>query len=67
MQIGLVKWFSDQKGFGFIASGGKEYFIHYKEIKKEGFKSLKQGDTVRFTPSRSPKGLVATELFVGAE
>lgn len=67
MQNGVVKWFSDQKGFGFVASQGKDYFIHFKEIQSDGFKSLKEGDKVRFTPSQSPKGPVATQLFVGHE
>lgn len=64
MQNGVVKWFSDQKGFGFVASQGKDYFIHFKEIQSEGFKSLKEGDKVSFTPSQSPKGPVATQLTV---
>lgn len=62
MQSGVVKWFSDQKGFGFVASQGKDYFIHFKEIQSEGFKSLKEGDKVSFEPAQSPKGPVATKL-----
>jgi CspA family cold shock protein len=65
MQNGVVKWFSDAKGFGFVSSQGKDYFIHFKEIQSEGFKSLKEGDQVRFTPTQSPKGPVATQLFQG--
>jgi CspA family cold shock protein len=53
---GKVKWFNDQKGFGFIASGGKDYFVHFKDIESDGFKTLKEGD------STSPKGLVAKEV-----
>ncbi len=64
MQNGVVKWFSDQKGFGFVASQGKDYFIHYKEIKIDGFKSLKEGDKVSFEPQESPKGPVATQLSI---
>ncbi len=60
---GVVKWFSDEKGFGFVAAEGKEYFIHFKEIKGEGFKSLKAGDKVCFEPSSSPRGFVATSLM----
>ena len=67
MQNGVVKWFSDQKGFGFVASQGKDYFIHFKEILSEGFKSLKEGDKVSFEPSTSPKGPVATQLKQGHE
>jgi cold shock protein len=65
VQNGIVKWFSDAKGFGFIESEGKDYFIHFKEIQSPGFKTLKEGDKVRFTPSQSPKGDVATKLFLG--
>jgi cold shock protein len=65
MQNGIVKWFNDQKGFGFVESQGKDYFIHFKEIQTQGFKSLKEGDEVHFTPSQSPKGAVATQLKMG--
>ena len=65
MQNGVVKWFSDQKGFGFVSSQGKDFFIHFKEIQSDGFKSLKEGDQVRFVPSQSPKGPVATNLSLG--
>jgi CspA family cold shock protein len=64
MQNGQVKWFNEAKGFGFIASQGKDYFVHYKEIKGEGFKSLKEGANVTFTPGTSAKGAVATEVCV---
>jgi len=64
---GIVKWFSDKKGFGFVEAGGKDYFIHFKEIQADGFKSLKEGDQVRFDPSQSPKGTVATQLKMGHE
>lgn len=59
MQNGVVKWFNDQKGFGFVASEGKDYFIHFKEIQADGFKSLKEGDRVTFEASTSPKGPIA--------
>ncbi len=61
---GVVRWFNDQKGYGFVESGGKDYFIYFKEIKMDGFKSLKEGDKVSFEPSQSPKGVVATQLVV---
>ena len=63
MQNGIVKWFNDQKGFGFVSSQGKDYFIHFKEIQVEGFKSLKEGDKVCFEPSTSPKGPIAKSLM----
>ena len=39
---GVVRWFSDGKGYGFVESGGKDYFIHFKEIKMDAYKSLKE-------------------------
>jgi CspA family cold shock protein len=67
IQKGKVKWFNDAKGFGFIESEGKDYFIHFKEILTDGFKTLAEGAPVRFTPSTSPKGAVATQLKLGHE
>ena len=64
MLNGVVKWFNDQKGFGFVAANGKDYFIHFKEIQSDGFKSLKEGQKVCFIPNDSPKGPVATKLVV---
>ncbi len=63
MQNGFVRWFNDEKGFGFVESQGKDYFIHFKEIQGDGFKSLKTGDKVCFEPSSSPRGLVAKSLM----
>lgn len=62
MRNGVVKWFNDQKGFGFVSSNGTDYFIHYKEIQGEGYKSLKEGDAVTFDPQTSPKGPIAKTL-----
>lgn len=62
MMHGRVKWFDDAKGYGFIQSGGKDYFVHFKEIVSEGFKSLKEGDNVSFAPEISPKGLTAKSV-----
>ncbi len=64
MQNGTVKWFNDGKGFGFIASGEKDYFVHFKEIQGEGFKTLKEGDKVTFEAESSPKGLVAKNVKI---
>ncbi len=65
MQNGIVKWFSDKKGFGFIEYQGKDYFIHFKEIQSQGFKTLKEGDKVRFEPEQSPKGALARNVILG--
>jgi len=60
MERGTVKWFSDTKGYGFITrSNGDEVFVHHKSIDGQGFKSLKQGDTVEFEVMEDPRGLRA--------
>lgn len=59
MMEGTVKWFNDERGYGFIKSSDKDYFVHYKEILGIGFKTLKEGDIVRFLSETSPKGLIA--------
>ncbi len=62
---GMVKWFSDAKGYGFVEANGKDYFLHFKEIKMDGYKTLKQGDRVRFVEDSSAKGPVAREVYLG--
>lgn len=64
MLNGVVKWFNDQKGFGFVLSNGKEYFVHFKEIQKDGYKSLKEGDRVIFEAATSPKGPLAKRVQI---
>jgi CspA family cold shock protein len=62
---GRVKWFNDQKGFGFIeVEGGKDVFVHHSAIQGEGFKSLKEGDEVEFEVSQGPKGLQASNVII---
>ena len=61
---GTVKWFSDQKGYGFVTpdDGSKDVFIHYSAIQGDGFKSLKEGDKVEFEVTQGPKGPQASNV-----
>lgn len=63
MAQGTVKWFNDAKGFGFIAQeGGKDVFVHHTAIVMDGFRSLREGDTVEFETVEGPKGLQAANV-----
>jgi CspA family cold shock protein len=54
---GSVKWFNESKGFGFLSrEGGPDVFVHHSEIRAEGFRTLNEGDRVRFEVVDSPKG-----------
>lgn len=60
---GLVKWFNDAKGFGFIEhTSGKDVFVHYSVIESEGFKTLKDGEEVDYEIKEGPKGLHAVRV-----
>ncbi len=64
MTTGTVKWFSDQKGYGFITpeDGSKDCFVHHNAIQGEGYKSLNEGQGVEFEVEDGPKGPQATNV-----
>lgn len=65
-ETGVVKWFSDPKGFGFVQrdSTGEDVFVHFRSIQSEGYRTLKEGQRVEFVVTSSDKGLQAEEVIV---
>lgn len=62
-QQGVVKWFSDPKGYGFILRGeDADIFVHHTAIRMDGFRTLKEGDMVMYDLMESPKGLQAANV-----
>jgi len=65
---GKVKWFNENKGYGFILQddGGRDVFVHYSEIKEDGYRTLSEGEPVEFDITESPKGPQAKEVVRNA-
>lgn len=64
MATGIVKWFNDAKGFGFITqdSGGDDAFVHHTAIQADGFRTLTEGQKVEFDTQKGPKGTSAVNV-----
>jgi len=63
MAQGTVKWFKNEKGFGFISQdGGEDVFVHHSSIQADGYKSLNEGDRVEFEVVKGDKGLKAEKV-----
>ena len=69
MASGTVKWFSDQKGYGFIVpdDGGKDLFVHQTNVQTEGFRTLQDGQKVEYDAGEGRKGPEATNVKPAAE
>jgi CspA family cold shock protein len=69
MATGTVKWFSTEKGYGFITpdAGGEDLFVHFSAIAGSGFKTLDEGAKVSFEVTQGPKGPQATDVQVGGQ
>ena len=62
-EIGTVKWFSNQKGYGFIArESGDDVFVHFSSVEMDGYRTLNEGDRVEFEVTQGAKGLAATDV-----
>lgn len=68
METGVVKWFDDQKGYGFIEQDvGDDLFVHYSDIQQEGYKTLSEGQEVEFEIEETDKGLAAKNVTVTSD
>ncbi|RLJ20835.1 cold shock domain protein CspD [bacterium endosymbiont of Escarpia laminata] len=68
MATGVVKWFNNAKGYGFVTpdSGEQDVFVHFSSIEMDGYKTLKEGQQVQFEINQGPKGLHAVNIQRGA-
>ncbi len=67
-EIGTVKWFNSEKGYGFLTrEGGKDVFVHHSAIQKDGFRSLVEGQKVEFAVVENDKGFQAQDVTVVEE
>ena len=65
MLKGTVKWFNEEKGFGFITGeDGKDVFVHFSQINKNGFKTLKENEEVEYSVTKSVRGMQAETIIV---
>jgi len=64
LATGIVKWFNEKKGFGFIVpdEGGQDLFVHFSNIETDGFRTLKEGQKVEYTSGEGSKGPEATNV-----
>lgn len=63
MRTGVIKWFNNEKGYGFIdGNGGEDIFVHYSAIKQDGYKSLSEGQVVEYELLETEKGLQAINV-----
>lgn len=62
MARGTVKWFSDQRGYGFITAEGQEVFVHFSAIEGNGFRTLREGENVEFELKKSDRGAEAAHV-----
>ena len=68
MALGIVKWFNNTKGYGFIAPDeGEDLFVHFSEIQIDGYRTLKGGQKVRFDVSHGEKGAHAVKVMPAGE
>jgi CspA family cold shock protein len=69
MATGIVKWFNNAKGYGFVTpdDGEQDVFVHFSAIDMEGYRTLKEGQRVEFEVEQGPKGLHAQNLHAAAQ